>query len=157
MSTLLYEGALFADYFQLYLRDEDHPGLPEDYTDVAVARRLMVAPYAAILHTARNMDVPLRVEWHERPPARDVDAWQHVAEAHFACPSGRLVLAGLSDFEPDAPRLPVTAGPLGLRASFAGLDTLSEDGLDGDDRYRIQLWPEVGPQDVQLLKAWPAA
>ncbi|WP_150130078.1 hypothetical protein [Sinorhizobium sp. RAC02] len=152
---ILYQGNLLADYFQIYLRDEAHPGLPDDYSDEVIARRLMVGPYAVILHTARNMTVPVRVEWHDQRPTFDLDAYQHVVEACFDCPSGQLVLAGMTDYEPTAPRLSVKAGPLGVRASLSGLDTLSEDGLVGDDRYVVQLWPGTEPEAVRVLKAWP--
>ncbi len=155
MSRILFEGELFADYFQIYLHDEDHPELPDDYSDEAIARHLMAGPHAVILQTARNMTVPVRVEWHDARPEAELDAFQHVVEAGFACPSGRLLLAGLTDYEPDAPRLQVTPGPLGGRASLSGLDRLSADGLEGDDRYLVQLWPEAGPDDVRVLKAWP--
>ncbi len=79
-----------------------------------------------------------------------------MVEAGFDCPSGRLVLAGLSDYEPSAPRLVVPAGRLGLRTRLRGLDTLSADGLAGDDRYEIQLWTGAVPDGVRVLKAWPA-
>ena len=46
------------------------------------------------------------------------------------------------------------AGDYAARISHGGLNTLSEDGLDGDDRYRIQLWPgAVGP--ITVLKPRP--
>ncbi len=155
MSRTLFESELFADYFQFYLRDEDHPELPDDYTDEIIARRLMAGPHAVVLHTARNMTVPVRVEWHAGRPAAALDDWQHVAEAGFDCPTGRLVLAGLTDYEATAPRLEVTAGPLGARVNLSGLDTLSENGLEGDDRYLVQLWPGPEPDGVRVLKAWP--
>lgn len=151
---VLYEGNLFADYFQIYLRDEAHPDLPDDYTNEAFSRRLMTGPYAVIVQTVRNMTVPIRVEWHDKRPALDLDAFQHVVETHFDCPSGQLVLAGPTDYDPTAPRLSVKAGPLGVRASFSGLDTLSEDGLEGDDQYVVQLWPGDEPEGVRVLKAW---
>ncbi|MEZ2223031.1 hypothetical protein [Rhizobium sp. RCC_161_2] len=155
MSKILYQGDLFADYFQIYLRDEAHPDLPDDYTDEVIARRLSAGPHAIILHTVRNMTVPVCVEWHDRRPATSLDAYQHVAESGFHCPSGQLVLAGLTDYGPTAPRLAVKAGALGVRVNMSGLDTLSEDELDGDDHYLVQLWPEAEPNDVRLLKSWP--
>ncbi|WP_338665817.1 hypothetical protein VQH23_11685 [Pararoseomonas sp. SCSIO 73927] len=154
---VLYQGSLLADYFQVYLRDEAHPDLPDDYTDEAIAHRLLAGPHAVILHTARNMTVPIRVEWHGGRPTVDHDAYQHIVEARFDCPSGQLVLAGLTDYGPSAPRFPVRAGPLGVRAGFSGLDTLSADGLEGSDRYVVQLWPGPEPDGVRVLKSWPAA
>jgi hypothetical protein len=153
MFEVLYDGNLPADYFQIYLRDDAHPDLPDDYTDEALSRRLMAGPNAVILHTVRNMTVPIRVEWHDQRPGPALDAFQHVVETRFDCPSGRLVLAGLTDYDLTAPRLSVKAGRLGMRANFSGLDTLSEDGLEGDDRYVVQLWPGGEREGVRVLKA----
>ncbi|NLS20484.1 hypothetical protein HGP16_28595 [Rhizobium sp. P40RR-XXII] len=50
---VLFQGNVFADYFQIYLRDEGHPDLPDDYTDHTIARRLAAGPYAIILHTVQ--------------------------------------------------------------------------------------------------------
>jgi len=154
MLKVLYQGNLFADYFQIYLRDEAHPDLPADYTDDVIAQRLMAGPYAVILHTARNMTVPIRVEWHDERPSLNLDLYQHVVEAQFDCPTGQLVLAGLTDYDPAAPRLAVKAGPIGVRVSFSGLDTLTEDGLEGDDQYLVQLWPGAESKGMRVLKAW---
>ncbi|MET3970870.1 hypothetical protein ABID62_006966 [Bradyrhizobium sp. S3.9.1] len=150
---VLYQGDVFADYFQIYLRDEAHPDLPDEYTDEVIARRLAAGPHAVILHTVRNMTVPVRVEWHHSRPAPNLDEYQHVAEAGFLCPSGQLVLAGLTDYDPTAPRLLAQAGPLGVRVNMSGLDSLRENGLEGDDRYLVQLWPGDEPDGVRVLKA----
>ncbi|GLK56696.1 hypothetical protein JOD31_002729 [Methylopila capsulata] len=151
----LYEGEIFADYFQIYLRDEDHAELPEDYSDESIARRVVAGAHGIVVHTARNMSVPVRVEWLDQRPAPDIDAFDHVADAGFSSPTGRLVLAGMTDDEATAPRLAVPAGPIGLRVSFSGLDTLSDDGLDGADRYLVQLWPESECPPLLVLKASP--
>ncbi|WP_139276465.1 hypothetical protein [Pararhizobium antarcticum] len=151
---VIYRGSLFADYFQIYLRDEGHPDLPDDYSDVAIARRLVSGLHAVILHTVRNMTVPVVVEWHNARPAPHLDAYQHVAEAGFFCPSGKLVLAGLTDHDPSAPRLVVKAGPLGVRVNMSGLDTLRENGLEADDHYLLQIWSGMESEDVRVLKAW---
>jgi hypothetical protein len=157
MFQILYEGNLFADYFQIYLCDENHFDLPEVFTDEHIARRLIAGPREVVVFTARNMHVPVRVEWHHQRPAPDLDAYQHVVEAGFACPSGRLVLAGLTDYVATSPRLAVKAGLLGVRANMSGLDTLRENGLEGDDRYLVQLWPGAQSDAVRVLKAWPLA
>ncbi|WP_264047942.1 hypothetical protein [Methylobacterium flocculans] len=44
-SHVLLQGTLFADYFQIDLHDKDHPDLPEDYSDEAIARRLVAGPH----------------------------------------------------------------------------------------------------------------
>lgn len=150
----LFNSELFADYFQIYLRDQGHPDLPATYSEDTISARLEVGPYAAIVHTARNMTVPVIVEWHDARPQSETERYQHVVEASFDCPSGVVVLAGMTDYEPTAQKLSVKAGRLGIRVSMSGLDTISEDGLDGCDRYRIQLWPGQQLSGPLVLKSW---
>jgi hypothetical protein len=160
MSEVLFDGELFADYHQIYLCDAAEPGLSEDYGDETMVRRVQAAPGSIIVHTARNMTVPLRVALHPSRPALDLDAFQHVVETTLACPSGELIVAGLMDYAPDAARVKVGAAALGVLVTFQDLDKLSEDGLEGDDRYAVHLWPEPvqggATPDVRVLKAWPA-
>jgi hypothetical protein len=156
MVRLLYQGDIFADYFQLYLRDEAHSELPNDYTEESIARRLMVGPNGIILYTVRNMSVAVCVEWHDPRPTPNLDTFQHVVDAGFSCPTGQLVLAGMTDDESTSPRLNVKSGLLGVRVCYSGLETLSEDGLDGEDQYLVQLWPEENPLALHVLKAWQA-
>ena len=65
-----------------------------------------------------------------------------MTECSIEVPSGRIVIAGCTDYFPDADRVNVLAGTYQARISYGQLDTLSDDGLDGDDRYRVQLWPD---------------
>ena len=55
-------------------------------------------------------------------------------------PSGRLVVAGCTDYFPDAERLSLDSGCYEARVLSANLDKLSDDGLVGDDHYRVELW-----------------
>lgn len=67
------------------------------------------------------------------------------------------MLAGLTDYEPTAPRLSVNAGTLGVRAfpvSTRSVKMVLEDGLKGDDQYVVQLWPGAKPESVRVLKAY---
>ncbi|MDW4736332.1 hypothetical protein NQ293_26040, partial [Escherichia coli] len=57
---------------------------------------------------------------------------------------------------PDAARIDVAPGTYRVRVSYGGLDTLSEDGLEGDDRYRLQLWP-APPIAVRVVKQRPTS
>ena len=40
-----------------------------------------------------------------------------------------------------------------VRALFRGLDKLSEDGLEGDDFYSVQVWPGK-LEALRVLKQW---
>ena len=144
---------LFADYKQFYLQDEQASGdLSDAWTDDAVDRLLAVAPGVIGIGTARNADVPVDVVVLDGPPSDDFAGWDRVNECTLEVPSGRIAIAGCTDYFPDATRLSVPAGTYRARIFYGGLDTLSEDELDGKDRYRIALWrAPAGP--TVLLKA----
>lgn len=136
-----FEYRLFADYFQFYLQEESVDGnLGDSWTDEAVARLLAVAPGTVGVGTVRNMDVPVTVELLDDVPDSDLDKWDHVAECSLEVSSGRIVIAGCTDYFPAASRIEVEPGVYRVRVSYGSLDTLSADGLDGDDRYRVQMW-----------------
>jgi hypothetical protein len=133
---------LFADYFQFYLQDEATDGnLAEAWTEEAVSRLLASAPGVVGIGTVRNMDVPVTVEILDKEPSIDLEAWDHVVECSLSVPSGRIVIAGCTDYFPDAARINVKPGCYRLRARYAGLSEISEDGLEGNDTYSVQLWP----------------
>lgn len=136
------EFELFADYFQFYLQDESADGnLGDSWTEEAVGRLLALAPGTVGVGTVRNMTVPVAVEVLDAEPGSDHDSWDHVTECSLKAPTGRIVIAGCTDSFPDAARIEVKPGTYRARISYGSLDTLSEDGLNGSDHYRVQLWP----------------
>jgi len=135
------EFVLFADYFQFYIQDESAKGdLSDSWTDEAVARLLAVAPGAIGFGTVRNMEVHVSVEMHDVEPPLELEVWEHIVECALEASSGSIVVAGCTDYLPDAARIEVAPGAYRVRFSATGLKTLSEDGLHGNDRYLLQLW-----------------
>jgi hypothetical protein len=152
MQTHAFE--IFADYHQLYLTDDEVQAfMPEVVTDDDIERRLAAAPHIIVVHTERNMDVPVTVQIHESEPSLDLAAWDHVAECSLDVPSGRIVIAGCTDYLPEASRFAVAPGSYRARVCYGGFDTLSADGLDGDDHYVIQLW-QAPPADLRVVKQY---
>ena len=143
---------LFADYFQFYIQDEAATGdLSNSWNEEATARMLAVAPGAIGIATARNMHVPVALEIHDQDSGDDISAWDHVVEASLHVTSGRIVIAGCTDYFSDAVRVEVPSGSHRVRVFYGLLDTLSEDGLSGDDHYKVQLWPGL-PTAARILK-----
>lgn len=140
MADLLFQGSLFADYHQFYLMDEKtSPELPSVWTDADVARGFLSATGTVIVSTARNLFVPVRVLWHSSEPTSDFSDADRVARTRFTS-SGSILIAGLMDYQPDAARCAVPAGALNVLLVFRGLNTLSDDGLEGNDSYDVHLW-----------------
>jgi hypothetical protein len=139
---MVYEFELLADYHQFYLQDESAPEEPEPgWTDAEVAAGLSVGPSVIRVGTARNTTVPVAIEVLEAEPAGDATAWDRVNDCAIDLPSGRLVVAGCTDYLPDAARIALRPGAYRARVYYGGLGALSADGLEGEDRYRVALWP----------------
>ncbi|MDH7794074.1 MULTISPECIES: hypothetical protein [unclassified Beijerinckia] len=151
--ALLFNDQLMADYHQFYLADAAIAlDMPTDYSETTLRARMLIGNGMLIAMTERNMPVPVRVESHDIPPIIDIAAADHVVIGSLHT-SGEIVLAGLTDHLPTAPRLQVPPGDLRVMVVSTGLGTLSTDGLTGDDRYTLHLWP--GPvQDVTVLRQW---
>ena len=140
----IYKYELFADYFQFYLQDEAADGdLSESWTEEATTRQLALAPGTIGVGTARNMTVPVTVEIRNSRPDEPVGPWDLVNDCNIEVTSGKLVVAGCTDYLPDAARIELPPGLYHARVFYGGLQTLSNDGLDGDDHYTVILWPEM--------------
>lgn len=139
--TQRFEFKLFADYFQFYLQDESASGdLSQCWTSEAVDRLLALAPGTIGVGTVRNMEVPVVVEIGDGDPTDDLSAWDQVNECSIDVPSGRLVIAGCTDYFPDATRIELSPGTYRVRIYYGNLASLSDDGAEGDGHYRIFLW-----------------
>ncbi len=144
---------LFADYFQFYLQDEPAAGdLAKRWTDEAVRNLLALAPGVIAIGTVRNMPVPVTIEIRDSPPDEDSDAWDQINECSLEIRSGTLVVAGCTDYFPDALRIQVKPGPYRARIFYANLDSLSENGLAGEDTYKVVLWPAPSGRPVVIKR-----
>ena len=150
--TQSFQFQLFADYYQFYLQDESATtDLSASWTPEAVDRLLAVAPGMVGIGTARNMTVPVTVEVCGDAPDEDTSGWDQVNECTLEVPSGRIVVAGCTDYFPDAARIEVDPGSYRVRAYYGNLTALSSNGLEGDDRYKLVLWA-AAPGPLQVLK-----
>ena len=150
---IIFDGSLFADYHQFYLADDiANLNLPTDYTNEALRARILTSEQGLVVFTVRNMDVQVRVELHGDEPRIEHENADHVVMGSFRT-SGRIVIAGLSDWVPTAARASVPPGTLRAMVISTGLDTLSEDGLDGSDHYVVHLWPDKGI-GITVLRQW---
>lgn len=146
--------SIFADYHQFYLWDKDiGPDAPTDYTDVDIARRIKAAPNVVVIQPERNMEVPVEVELRDREPDADCEQWDHIAEASLELPSGHLEIHECTGGPID--HFHLSPGTYRVRAYYGSLNELSEDGLVGNDHYKLVLWPaEFAP--VTVLKQFPS-
>jgi hypothetical protein len=136
-----HEFDLFADYYQFYLQDEQADGdLSDSWTEQAIKDSLALTLGTIGIGTASNMDVPVTVEVHNSEPENDFDEWDRIIECSIDVPSGKIVIAGCTDYFPDAARISIEPGVYQARIFYGELDSLSEDGCDGNDKYKVALW-----------------
>ena len=148
----MYTYQIFADYFQFYLQDEAAIGdLADSWGDEAVERLLAVAPGVVGVGTVRNMKVPVTLEVLNAEPSLHIEDYDHIVECSLVMESQKLVIAGCTDYFPEAARVEVTPGTYRVRILYSNLASLSEDGLDGSDQYDIKLWL-APPAGVVVIK-----
>ena len=155
---MLYKFNLSADYFQFYLQDEQSNGdLSHSWTEQALSNMLAIAPGVVGVATVRNMDVPVEVEVLDSQPDNNFEAWNHVTETSLAVPSRQIVIAGCTDYFPDAARITVEPGTYRVRVYYGGLDSVDVWKLDGDDHYKVVLWLNADIAETKVLKRWKGA
>jgi hypothetical protein len=106
-----YNLTIFADYHQFYIQDEKADGnLSESWTEEATTNLLAHAPGTIGIGTIRNSDVPVMIEVIKSAPDDTISAWDQVIECSIDINSGKIVVAGCTDYFPDAQRIPVKQG-----------------------------------------------
>ena len=138
-----FQYKIFADYHQFYLQDDEQSfgDLSETWSEEATDRLLAVAPHIIGVGTVRNMSVPVSVVVHESQPKIDREEWDHITAANLQIDTGRIVVAGCTDYYPDAARIDVSPGNYEAIICYSKLTSLSPDGLDGEDSYHVHLFP----------------
>jgi hypothetical protein len=152
--------ALFADYFQIHVLDDDSEGdLSDVWTDQAVLDGLGVTDGALAIGTAVNVTVAVGVQVLTEEPDKDTDDFDHVVEASLELASGQLVVMGCTDYGPEAARFDMPAGWVRVRASRRNLAAAVQADVDSDktpgttEQLRLQAWPAAGSQPL-ISKRW---
>jgi hypothetical protein len=132
---------VFADYHQFYLQDDDvrFGDLSDAWTPEATDRLMAVADHVVGIGTVRNMEVPVHLAIVAELPDLDSSQWDRVNRSSLVCDTGRIVVAGCTDYFPDAKRIEVKPGTYDVLVGYKNLESLSEDGLEGDDSYHVFL------------------
>ena len=150
----LHNFSLFADYFQFYIQDESVGGsLADAWNEDAFNRMLAIAPGIVAVGTLRNTNVPVSIEILDSSPHLDLDDWDHLVECAILIKNNSIVVAGCTDYVPEAARIDIAPGTYRVRVGYAGLTTESADILTGNDRYVLQLW-QAAAIEPRVLKQY---
>ena len=135
---------IFADYYQFYIQDDDEKfgDLSDAWTPEAVDRLLAVAPHTVGIGTVRNVEVPVEVRVLDTQPEIVSQVFDRTNQCTIQIDTGRIVVAGCTDYFPEAVRIQCSPGLYRVLVGYKGLATTSDNGLDGSDSYHVFLWPE---------------
>lgn len=138
------EFALFADYFQFYIQDDDikYGDLSDSWTTQATEQMLAKSDHGLGIGTVRNSTVPVFVEISKSLPTFNPTDWDRLNHAELACFTGRLVIAGCTDYFPDAQRIEVQPTTYAVVIGYKNITTVSENHCKGEDSYHLFLAPQ---------------
>lgn len=152
-----YQLDITVDYNQFFLEDSEHEPDPEELETLsdeeACARHVGSVPGLLNVHTAKYYGVVhLEVIVRRDQPDDILTLWDNVAEVSIEVPSGYLVVyAPSGDFD-ESPHLAIPPDTYRARVYASGVETVDEYMEEGEDYYRVVLWP--GPfRDPALLHA----
>ncbi len=143
--------SIFADYNCVYLADEHGDEFSPEWNEKELADMAAVSESTFVMCPVRAMTVPVRVEIHAAEPDENLDDWDHIVECSINSLTGRISIQGGTG--PVTAWLTVEPGWYQVKLLYAGLDTLRNYGLDGEDRYKIILWPGM-QRSLQVVKRW---
>lgn len=143
---------IFADYHQFYLEDETSPhDTGSIWTKETFEQMIAVSEKLIAVGTGRNNSVPVTVEIHDSEPILELEKYSRINECSLEAASNKLILAGCTDYLPDAERIEIEPSIYRVRVLYGNLETIDEYG-EGDDFYVLQLWKDSQMREIQTLK-----
>lgn len=151
---------LNADYFQLYIYDA-HLDLTKveigaDWCTKEDHQRMFSIKEGnryLVMSTFRNFLVPVEVLlFEEKPPIHSMIEWDQINECAFYAESGAILIRGLGNEDKDGLTITTKVQSWRVRLYYGGQATIDEMGIDGNDRYRIELWPTESTQPPDIIK-----
>lgn len=155
MDATVHRLSVFADFNSFLLIDQDAkvPNPKDGWVDEVIKNMITARPGTVAMGTVRRTTVPVTIVARGHAPEVNLQPWDLVTEASITTTTGVLLVLGPIDMpEAEAPRITVAQGTYRIRFSAGGFSTLSEDALDGEDNYHIEMWPAES-EPVRIIRA----
>ncbi|MBY0357140.1 MAG: hypothetical protein K2W82_03990 [Candidatus Obscuribacterales bacterium] len=159
--TWVHQVTVFADNFQFHIQDATAEGeYPETLNDDLITSFLALGDKVVAIGTVRDLDVEVTIEIFDEPLDQedieeepDTDGFDQVAQCNIDLPSGRFFVAGPVEDIEHAKKIEVKPGSYGMRIFWKDLHSVDTVGFEGDDSYRIMMWPDT-EFEPRLIKMW---
>lgn len=144
---------IYPDYHQFYLIDNNvDPDFTGIWTPNALKNMIGLKNGLVGISTARISNIPITLTVRDFAPAIELDKYDKINECSLNVPSGKIVVMGCTDYIPEAKRIIVNPGVYRLYIKYGNLDKISEDALEGEDFYEIDMWLENEEKDMVVIK-----
>jgi hypothetical protein len=136
------EFNIFADFNQFLVCSEgaDWDDLYEKWSPTAVEEMIVCGTDYIAVGTARPAHVPVIIRIVDTPPPPDTTA-QLVHECEIVVNADRVEITGVTDNGMSGGFMEARQGLYNARVSYYDLNSVDESGLQGRDRYTVELWP----------------
>lgn len=157
----VHELIVFADNFQFQVQDKKEDcDFPESWNDQLLTQLFVIGDRILGVGTVRDLDVEVTIEVYSEPMDEkmlitdpDCADYDHVAQCNIDIPSGELLVSGCTESFDQSNTIKLPAGQYGVRLYWSNLDSTDEIGFEGDDHYRIELWPDTYLEE-RIIKMW---
>lgn len=136
------EFNIYADFSQFVVCSggADWSDLYEKWSPAAVEKMIVCGPEYLAVGTARPAYVPVTIRIVEVPPPMDKAA-ERVRECEITVNADHIEITGVTDNGISGGTLHTSRGVYRARVSYYDLDSIDASGLEGQDRYAVELWP----------------
>jgi hypothetical protein len=142
-------------YSQIYIVDGMMDSLYNGYswTEEDFNSMLCVQDRFVIMGIATSLTVPFYANILNEPPQVTFDLYSHIVECSIEATTGIRIFG---DFDEEEYNLAISLNPgvYGLLACYKDLDSISFDGLEGNDSYHVFLGPSERHITKKVLKQW---
>ena len=149
---MLERFTIYTDHLQFYVEDvEATPDYASIWFPDPKIEHLATAPGLISVGTARWADTTIEVEVLEHPPSPAPEAWDRIVECSLDVPSGQIRIYSPLDDANTARTMSLAPGTYRVLVQYGGIDEVDEYTQEGDDHYRLTLWPGT-PTEPRLVK-----
>ena len=154
-----YQLTITVDHFQIFFQDSEYDlGDEEDldidaflYSEDAFARHVGGLPRLLNIFTAKWYGVVrLEVVVCRYQPDDILTDWDNVAEVSIEAPSGSVLIYASESNVDERVRIAIPPDTYRARIYTGGIETVDENVTDGQDYYRVILWPSPFREPTML-------